>query len=459
MEEVPMRSFVYNLAAVAALSLVLSPSRPATADFSLEPPLVLTPDRTVGMAVSRGGQSVLVAWDDQLGVYFRLSQDGGLSFQPQKQAAAPPPENIDGLWLEFDSGSVPLMAADGGVSRVLASLGLETDPFFPPPGLPPRLHLSFPRLYGSGPATAFFRYTHAVTGLSDYCQGAPGLGCSTLRVLDAAMSADGQQIAVIWNAFGLDGQQGDTWFARAQGSDRTFGAPVNLSELLLPSSAGNDFDPRIVSSGDGNRLFVLWKEIGVSGDSPTNIASSTDGGVSWSLTQLEEVSSDGDLAYTDESGVLHLAYSTGFYFLDPPIEVQIAQSGDDAGTFSPPVTVAVKHVLGDGTQMMPTSPVRVSASDDGRVIAVLHAEEPCDPIFGCLGGSVLPFDVVLSISDDGGFGFQRVGVVAQTHFAQSLSYAYDLHVRGDGDAVYLLSESAQHGATIFRRALRISAAR
>jgi len=122
------------------------------------------------------------------------------------------------------------------------------------------------------------------------------------------------------------------------------------------------------------------------------------------------------------------------------------------------VTVAEKRVLGDGTEMIPTSPVRVSASDGGEVIAVLHAEEPCDPVFGCLGGSVLPFDVVLSISEDGGDTFERVGVVAQTHFAQSLSYAYDLQVRGDGDAIYLVSESAQHGATVFRRAVRIPAA-
>jgi len=350
------------------------------------------------------------------------------------------------------------MAADGSVSRVLASLGLETDPFFPPPGLPPRLHVSFARLYGSGPATSSFRYTHTVTKLSDNCRGQPGLGCSSLRALDAAMSADGTKISVIWNAFGFDGQQGDTWFARAQGSDRSFGAPVNLSELLLPSSAGNDFDPRIVSSADGNRLFALWTEVSLSGDSATYVSSSTDGGGSWSLAEVPDAWSDGDLAYTDGNGVLHFAYSTGFYFLQPPSEIQIAQSSDDAGTFLPPVTVAEKRVLGDGTEMIPTSPVRVSASDGGEVIAVLHAEEPCDPIFGCLGGSVLPFDVVLSISEDGGDTFERVGVVAQTHFAQSLSYAYDLQVRGDGDAIYLVSESAQHGATVFRRAVRIPAA-
>ena len=450
-----MRSFISNSVAVAAFSLFASVSAPAVAVFSLEPPLVLTPDRIVGMAVSRGGQTVLVSWDDQLGVYFRLSQDGGLSFQPEKQVATPPPENIDGLWLEFNSGSVPLMSEDGRVSRVLASLGLETDPFFPPPGLPPRLHVSFPRLYGSGPATSVFRYTHAVTKLSDNCQGPPGLGCSTLRALDAAMSADGDRIAVVWNAFGFDGQDGETWFARAQGRDRTFDPPMNLSELLLPSSAGNDFDPRIVSSADGNRLFTLWTEVTLNGDFQANVASSIDGGTNWSLTQFLDVWSDADLAYSDEAATLHLAYSTGFYFLVPPAEIQIAESSDDGGTFSLPVTIAVKHVLGDGTEMMPTSPVRVSTSDDGQIIAVLHAEEPCDPIFGCLGGSVLPFDVVLSVSEDGGATFQRIGVVAQTYFAQSLSLAYDIHVRGDGEAIYLVCESAQHGATVFRRALRV----
>ena len=77
-----MRSVMNDLNSIVAIFFLACLSAPAVADFSLEPPLVLTADRTVGMAVSRAGQTVLVAWDNQSGVYFRLSQDGGLSFQP-----------------------------------------------------------------------------------------------------------------------------------------------------------------------------------------------------------------------------------------------------------------------------------------------------------------------------------------------------------------------------------------
>ena len=171
---------------------------PAHAGYLLEPPSQITTDRSVRIAATGGGQTVLVAWDERDGVYFRVSNDQGLGFQNQKLIAAPPDEMVDGLWLEFEAGTVPLISTDGNVSRVLSSLSLETDPFFPPPGLPASLHLSSPRLYVAGPFTSIFRYTHGVARISDACFGPPGLGCSGLRNLDGAMSADSTQIGAVW---------------------------------------------------------------------------------------------------------------------------------------------------------------------------------------------------------------------------------------------------------------------
>lgn len=185
-----------------------------------------------------------------------------------------------------------------------------------------------------------------------------------------------------------------------------------------------------------------------------NLASSLDGGASWSLAQQADPWNDGDMAYANGSDELNVVYSTGFYFLQPPAAIQLVKSVDDGATLSPPVTIALKHELPDGTEMMPASPVRISSSNDGQVIAVLHTEEPCDPIFGCLGGSVLPFDVVLSVSEDGGSTFERVGIVAQTHFAQSLSNTFDVQVRDDGELIFMVSESGEHGGSVFRRAVR-----
>lgn len=426
----------------------------AHAEFVLQTPIPLTTDHTVRMAVANSGQKVLVSWDDPSGVYFRVSHDPASGFEPAKPVALPPPENIDGLWLDFDHGSVPLMSSSGDISRVLASLKLETDPFFPPPWLPPSLHISFPGLYTSGYLTSVFRYSHQVTAISDRCKTQPGLACSTLNEFDAAMSSDASVMAVVWNAYGLDGQEGDTWFASGEAGSGRFNTPLNLSRLVTGSAAGNDFDPRIVMSADGSRVYTSWTEVEPTGASLSYLSASVDGGANWSPAYVDDDWSASDMSYANNSAELIVAYSTGFYFLEPPASIQVTQSMDDGVTFSAPVTVALKHVLNDGTEMMPTSPVRVSVSADGEVISILHIEEPCDPLFGCLGGSVLPFDVVLSVSENGGSSFERVGVIAQSYFAQSLTASYDIHMLEDGSELFIVTESAEQGASVFIRALR-----
>jgi len=449
-----MRSFINDFVSRLAVCICASLYATAHAGFVLETPVAIGSDNSTRLAVSNGGQKVLVAWDNPNGVYYQVSDNGGESFRPGKQVDVPPPVHIDGLWLEFDAGSVPLLSANGSVSRVLASLGLETDPFFPPPGLPPMLHMSFPRLYDSGAATFRFRYTHKVAAVSDRCDIRPGLGCSALREFDAAMSDDAARVGVLFNTYGFDGQQGDTWFVSANPVDGSYDEPLNLSQLVTPGSAGNDFDPRIEMTADGSGLFALWREVAPGGDFRMNFTASQDGGASWTPVKWFDAWHENDLAYAEASSELFLAYSTGYYFLTPPAAIQVVQSNDGGGSFSTPVTVALKHVLGDGTEMMPTNPVRVSASSDGEVIAVLFAEEPCDPVFGCLGGSSLPFDIVLSVSEDGGDSFERIGVIAQSHFAQSVPNVYDVHVREDGGTIYIVSHSEGDGATVFLRAVR-----
>lgn len=79
----------------------------------------------------------------------------------------------------------------------------------------------------------------------------------------------------------------------------------------------------------------------------------------------------------------------------------------------------------------------------------MYAEEPCDNLFGCSGGN--PFNIVLSVGEDGGQTFDRVGVVAQSHLVQSLDATFDLHVREDGGRISLVAHSSDHDATVFQR--------
>jgi hypothetical protein len=420
------------------------------AQYLLDPPYTITDDRSLRVTASGGGQTVLLTWDDLTGVYFRVSNDQGLGFQPAKLVAAPPPENLDGLWLEYGSGSAPLMSNNGDISRVFTALELETDPFFPPPGLPPALHASFLRLYASGPFTSVFRFTHRVTPVSDVCLGPPGLACSGLRNLDAAMSDDAFVIGAAWTAFGYDGQDGDTWFARGEFGTQVFADAVNLTEQVLARSDGNDYDAKIAMSADGSRIFVVWTEIAPATNFRLIITGSVDGGATWYPARIVDAWYDNDVAYARSSGEVFVAYSTGYYFLAPPSEIQVIASSDDGATFSPPVTVAAIRELPDGTQMIPTYPVRVATTADGEIVAVLHTEEPCRPA-GC--GSA-PFEIVLSVSEDGGASFQRVGTVARSDFAQSLTDTFDLQITDIGNLIFMTSHSDANDASIFRRAVR-----
>ncbi len=238
--------------------------------------------------------------------------------------------------------------------------------------------------------------------------------------------------------------------AYSQAGDRRFSPAINLSALLLPTQDGNDFTPRIAMDGTGQTVFVNWTEVDGADGSAERIARSTDGGVTWSLLDsLDDRSYNSDLAYARDAGLLAWAYQTGFYFIaDDPSVIALRLSNDAGASFAPQVVAAARQDLGGGDTMQVSGPVRTAVSRDGQTVAILHSEEFCSAVFGCSGGSVTPFEVVLSVSADGGSSFQRFGVVSQTFFA-----AYGVAISADGSSVFVASDTTA-GMTVFVRADR-----
>ena len=90
-----------------------------------------------------------------------------------------------------------------------------------------------------------------------------------------------------------------------------------------------------------------------------------------------------------------------------------------------------------------TEPVQAAIS---RTIAVMHAEEFCDAALGCTGGTEV-FATVLSVSEDGGATYERLGAVADSFFAD-----FDLAISGDGNTIYVAAGTA-HDESHFIRAV------
>jgi len=436
------------IALFGALSLLLPES--GRAAFVLESPVFMTSSRFVQLATSQDGQEILISWSKSDAVDYRVSHDGGLSFSPVMIAVEAPESPLEGLWLDVESGTAPALSADGSVAHIMAGLALETDPDYPPPGWPPAIRISLMRLYTSLDTETGFEKTQRITSISDRCTGPFGLRCASLREfhLDASDNVDVFVSAL--SAFRFDGNQGDTWFAQGEAGGRKFSRPVNLSRKVLSSQAGNDFSPRIATDATGERIFIAWSEISPTGSYLVNLAHSSDGGETWSEPFIEEGWSDGDLDYARSGDRLVWAYHAGYYFADPlnPSRIDVRTSDDGGATMGASTAAATAYELPDLSTMQVTHPVRVAVSRDGQVIAVLYSEERCDPVFGCRGGSVEPFDIVLSVSEDAGATYERVGVVAGSYFS-----SYEFTVRGDCQEVYIITDSEDEGGTVFRRAV------
>lgn len=419
-------------------------------DFVLQPPVSVTPSRFAQFAVSDDGQHIVASWSAIDAVEYRVSRDGGRSFAPTEIALQAPRSRISGLYFDVESGTAPVISATGTDAHIFAGLEIQTDPFDPPPGLPPALRVSSMGLYGSSDLSGLFGKEQKITALSDRCVGPPGLRCSSLREFHMVSDDAARVYLAVWNAFGFDGQDGETWFARGDAEQRDFAAPINLSEAVLPTPDGNDFRPRITASGDGEKVFVTWEEVPPADPFRIPLARSLDGGQSWSLATSLEASAP-DVEFARSVGRLIWAYHIGFFFADPlnPSRIEVRLSDDFGTTFGAPTLVAEKMEVPGGTHQV-QGPVRVAASNDGSVIAVLYAQEYCDSIFGCTGGSVNPYDIVLSVSEDSGASYERLGVVARTHF--KTFQPYDVAVQDDGSTVFVVSNSIPD--TVLVRAVR-----
>ena len=437
------------LALFCALSFLLPV--PVQAAFVLESPIQISSTRFVQLATSQDGQEILITWSKLNTVDYRVSHDGGLSFSPVMIAVEAPAIPLEGLWVNVESGTAPVLSADGSVAHIMAGLEIETDPFFPPPGWPAGLKLSLVRLYTSTNLDAGFDITQRIIYISDNCISSFPLRCASLRDFHLAANDSLDVAAAVWNAYRFDGKQGDTWFALGEDGGNQFFRAINISRRVLSSTEGNDYNPRMAMDATGARVFIAWTEISQSGSYVVNFAHSSDSGETWSGPFVEDGWNICDLGYARSAERLFWAYHTGYYFGDSqnPSRVDVRISNDGGETMGAPTIAATGYELPDTSTMEVTHPVRLAVSGDGQVVAVLHAEERCDSVLGCLGGISEPFDIVLNVSEDAGATYKRVGVVAQSYFS-----TFDLSVRDDGQEVYITTDSTSPDGTVFLRAVR-----
>ena len=425
----------------------------ASADYVLKAPIRISSARFPAIAASADAQDVMVSWYTPTTAEFRRSTNGGNSFGPTRVAVDDPSIHGDGAWFNMVYGTVPVFTVDGSAAYLMSGVTLKTDVYAPPPGLPPGLNRNTLGVYDTTGTSSSPEQVIAV--VSNGCELDTPLGCGSLGDFEFVSDDLAQHSASVFQYFQREGdQQSDIIVVPGEGGRLHFDSPINLSETVLESPNGHESAPKIAMDGSGQKLFVIWKE--TSGASATRFARSLDGGSSWSLLPSNTDNASGiGLDYARTAGTLVQAYHTGFYY-DPsnPSLIVVRTSSDDGNTFGPAVTVAEPQDLGGGDVEQVTGPVFIAVSRDGQTIAVLHAEEFCDNVFGCMGGSGEPFDTVLSVSEDGGASFQRLGVIARGNFA-----SYDLAVSANGDHILIIADHVSatgQEAAVFVRADRVS---
>ncbi len=184
----------------------LTHAAPAAAEFTLNPPVNVSTARFPPIAASADGDVILVSWHELDTINARRSSDGGATFGPTELVAEAPVIPIDGLWADAEIGTAPVVSADGTVSDVMAGIAYQTDPFFPPPGLPPRLTISSMGLYGS--SSGPFRLDQRVTTVHDACFRPVVLGCAGLRDFVLATDDTASRFVTAFNAFDYNCRDG-----------------------------------------------------------------------------------------------------------------------------------------------------------------------------------------------------------------------------------------------------------
>src|SRR6185503_13989681 len=111
---------------------------------------------------------------------------------------------------------------------------------------------------------------------------------------DPQISLEGNNIYVVWKQDGLSDNFPDIFITRSHDGGQTFSAPFNISN----SSTIRSFNPQI--SSQGNNTYVVWEEF--TEDDDIFFAMSTNGGQSISTKNLSNNTGDSQDAQISSEG-------------------------------------------------------------------------------------------------------------------------------------------------------------
>lgn len=417
------------------VAAIVTESQPANAQFVLDPPILIDSSaRFTKLAVSGDGQKIIISWVLGKEILYRSSRDGGSFFGPVTVAAeAPPNPPGSDTAVDFFAESAPIITPDGSRAAMLAAV--EANTLYAPILLPPFSTMARVRVYASSDMSGAFVQSHYVATLTDFREPESWLtGFHTTMHLET--DGSGQSYFGVWNIFLLGRSDRNVVFARGGRASPLFETPIDLSELPFSEPFEDDRDPKIAVDEAGIHLFVAWER-----RSSTVLVRSSDGGQTWEQLDGLSAGSKPDIGFARTGGRLVVLSSPGIY--PQPTRIAFILSEDLGETFGPEKIVAEGSI----TPRVIVSKPRVAISTDGEVIAVLYSQENCDPVWGC---GILPVEIRLAVSQDGGLSFEGLGVVAETYFDNT----YDVTMDDEGRWIYLVAENEGSGAAVFRRAVR-----
>ena len=207
--------------------------------------------------------------------------------------------------------------------------------------------------------------------------------------LDLVADADGA-IYAAWTEYA-----GTLWFRRSTDGGKSFFLPQRV--------AGSDGTPARAPSlalGPDRRLHLAWT-VGEDSAADIHIATSTDGGASFSQPQIVARSpaySDAPKLAVDGDGVLHLAYAESSAGPFDQYHIRYTRSVDGGHTFEPPQEISKPAPTSNTGAGFPA----IDVDGKGRLYVIWelfpeHRE--------------LPRGLGLAVSRDGGRSFTQPGVV------------------------------------------------
>ncbi|MCB9688086.1 MAG: exo-alpha-sialidase [Alphaproteobacteria bacterium] len=396
----------------------------AAAAFTLEPSVFVTSEFATHL--DAGGETVTITWGstgaarEVAGV---TSGDRGVTFGPREVIQAVPPTLGAYRRLAPAGDAAVRHSADGTIRVVLGSVTMK-DVRLPP--VYSSQYLTIPVEYSSlatwrsdfgGPWLA----SSFVDWMTDRCD-AGGSRCAKLGEVGLALSDDA---SVGWAAYCIEqnyyhpGQMTDVLVTPV-----VMGGPAGpvarMSDVPVHGSDCHFLD--VATDASGSTVLVAWGPY-------VHLTRSVDGGVSWTELYLPYENSS-DIEIVRDTGLTVLATGAWDPLVIGSTWIQIRTSLDGGATFDPPVVV-------DATPSIQVDRVRLAVSRDGSTMALLYG----------VGGPT--GDVVLTVSEDGGGTWSRVGVVGRW----TSTPTFDLAMSSEGDEIYVTRYHPQDG-TRFSRAVR-----